>query len=424
MTSTFELDALLAELRPFCSVRVNGLHQEFDGLPPLSVEATVEAGNEQRVAEVLAHRERLSDEEFTARLDKDLCGRGEHWCAAEARRARYEEERLRGELARERSAWDRLQEETCRLREELERVAANRAELVEDVASAVAERDAKHAEVIRLRQDAGRLADEVQVLIQRRVLDARSPAGDALLDFREPPRSERGDRLVELEDALSAERVEAIRLRLDVEAERARTEMAEQTRDGLLEENARLRAALKGLSGEKWWPDRQSRGPCWCAYNSADWFDHAPGCKRAAEALAEEKPSEQLSKAICLWCGESHPPEDGQMVEHQECPKHPMSELERENDRLREALKPFANIASDPRIDVAHAGVVVPAEDCKRAAEVATPVGGPQSSSPGGSRPRGCCFCGMGPWSGRAPQPHPERSPFAAASAPGEPRGA
>lgn len=56
MTWAFDLDALLAELRPFCSVRVNELHQEFDGLPPWSVEATVEAGNEQRVAEVLAHR--------------------------------------------------------------------------------------------------------------------------------------------------------------------------------------------------------------------------------------------------------------------------------------------------------------------------------------------------------------------------------
>lgn len=91
--------------------------------------------------------ERMSDEEFTARLDQDLCGRGEHWCAAEARRARYEEERLQDELKRERSAWDRLQEETCHLREELERVAANRAELVEDVASAVAERDAERARV-------------------------------------------------------------------------------------------------------------------------------------------------------------------------------------------------------------------------------------------------------------------------------------
>lgn len=289
--------------------------------------------------------ERMSDEEFTARLDKDLCGRGEHWCAAEARRARYEEERLRGELARERSAWDRLQEETCHLREELERVAANRAELVEDVASAVAERDAERALVRQLREESARRLRGLK---------------DAEATLR-PDGLPTGHR-----DLWSAAEY---RMR-ELDAERARARMVEQTRDGLLEENASLRAALKGLSGTKWWPDKQSRGPCWCAYNSADWFDHADGCKRAAEALAEEKPSEQPSKAICLWCGESHPPEDGQMVEHQECPKHPMSELERENDRLREALKPFANIASDPRIDVAHVGVVVPAEDCKRAAEV------------------------------------------------------
>lgn len=34
-------------------------------------------------------------------------------------------------------------------------------------------------------RDADRLADEVQVLVQRRKIDSRSPAGDALLDYRE-----------------------------------------------------------------------------------------------------------------------------------------------------------------------------------------------------------------------------------------------
>lgn len=51
------------------------------------------------------------------------------------------------------------------------------------------------AELLRLRCDAGRLGDEVQALIQRKVIDVRSPAGDALLDFRDPPRTARGDRL-------------------------------------------------------------------------------------------------------------------------------------------------------------------------------------------------------------------------------------
>ncbi|HKP08326.1 MAG TPA: hypothetical protein VJU58_13820 [Microbacterium sp.] len=58
-----------------------------------------------------------------------------------------------------------------------------------------------------------RLADEVAVLVRRRVIDARSPAGDALLDYRDPPTTARADRLAEIERAhaaLSAE-VEAMR---------------------------------------------------------------------------------------------------------------------------------------------------------------------------------------------------------------------
>jgi hypothetical protein len=43
------------------------------------------------------------------------------------------------------------------------------------------------------------LADEVAVLVRRGVLDSRSPAADALLDFRDPPSSPRADRLAELE---------------------------------------------------------------------------------------------------------------------------------------------------------------------------------------------------------------------------------
>lgn len=43
------------------------------------------------------------------------------------------------------------------------------------------------------------LADEVAVLVDRKVIDSRSPAADALLDYRNPPRSPRSDRIVELE---------------------------------------------------------------------------------------------------------------------------------------------------------------------------------------------------------------------------------
>jgi hypothetical protein len=87
----------------------------------------------------------------------------------------------------------------------------------------VRERDALRAEVERLRQIAStfdkrcgdRLADEVDVLVCRKVIDSRSPAADALLDYRNPPTSERSERLTVIEaerDALRARlaRVEPI----------------------------------------------------------------------------------------------------------------------------------------------------------------------------------------------------------------------
>jgi hypothetical protein len=43
------------------------------------------------------------------------------------------------------------------------------------------------------------LADEVNVLVRRKIIDSRSPAADALLSYRDPPASPRGDRLAELE---------------------------------------------------------------------------------------------------------------------------------------------------------------------------------------------------------------------------------
>jgi len=42
------------------------------------------------------------------------------------------------------------------------------------------------------------LADEVAVLVKRGVIDSRSPAADALLDYRNPPSSPRADRLAAL----------------------------------------------------------------------------------------------------------------------------------------------------------------------------------------------------------------------------------
>lgn len=43
------------------------------------------------------------------------------------------------------------------------------------------------------------LADEVAALIRNKVLDPRSPAGDALLDYRNPPSTPRADRLAKAE---------------------------------------------------------------------------------------------------------------------------------------------------------------------------------------------------------------------------------
>lgn len=46
---------------------------------------------------------------------------------------------------------------------------------------------------------AERLADEVAALIQQGRIGSRSAAGDALLDYRNPPRNPRSDRIAELE---------------------------------------------------------------------------------------------------------------------------------------------------------------------------------------------------------------------------------
>lgn len=45
------------------------------------------------------------------------------------------------------------------------------------------------------RRCADALADEVDVLIKRRMIDSRSPAADALLDYRDPPRTPRSEEL-------------------------------------------------------------------------------------------------------------------------------------------------------------------------------------------------------------------------------------
>lgn len=50
------------------------------------------------------------------------------------------------------------------------------------------------------------LADEVDLLVRKKVIDSRSPAADALLDYRNPPTSPRSDRLLDVEWALARAR--------------------------------------------------------------------------------------------------------------------------------------------------------------------------------------------------------------------------
>ena len=55
--------------------------------------------------------------------------------------------------------------------------------------------------------DAEALAYEVAVLVRSRAIDPRSPAGDALLCYRDPPSSERADRLAAADRKLGALRL-------------------------------------------------------------------------------------------------------------------------------------------------------------------------------------------------------------------------
>ena len=73
------------------------------------------------------------------------------------------------------------------------------------------------------RRAADALADEVEVLVKTGVIDSRSPAGDALLDYRDPPSSDRADRLEQLQfnyDVLAG-RLRDVRDRLLDEAQKS-----------------------------------------------------------------------------------------------------------------------------------------------------------------------------------------------------------
>lgn len=189
----------------------------------------------------------------------------------------------------------------------------------------------------------------------RSAADLRLGLGDMIIEARRARRAEHDLQgqllLVRVELAgVRAEKerlqTEVMRLQLDVEAERARTEMVEQTRDGLQEENARLREALKPFSAQAQLLDGyEGSAPDLLVQMGIT----ADDCKRAAGALGQPqaqenaKPPEQPGQALCLWCGEALPlrtPETfGQIVEHLErCSKHPMRELEQTSRQMAKAI--------------------------------------------------------------------------------------
>jgi hypothetical protein len=47
------------------------------------------------------------------------------------------------------------------------------------------------------------MADAVDVLVRTKVIDARSPAADALIDYRNPPTTPRSDRILDLESTIT-----------------------------------------------------------------------------------------------------------------------------------------------------------------------------------------------------------------------------
>lgn len=89
----------------------------------------------------------------------------------------------------------KLQAENAALRERL----ADRERFCVEAGNQLERAELERDEARAWRQCADHLADEVNVLVRRRVVDMRSPVADALLDYRYPPASPRGDRLAELE---------------------------------------------------------------------------------------------------------------------------------------------------------------------------------------------------------------------------------
>lgn len=99
-------------------------------------------------------------------------------------------------------------------------------------------------ELRNTKRDADRLADEVAVLVRRDVIGSRSPAADALLDYRDPPSSERADRLAHLEREVERVAAERDRMYSNNQALYKIVGELKHLRDEAIAQNDGLRRAL------------------------------------------------------------------------------------------------------------------------------------------------------------------------------------
>lgn len=127
------------------------------------------------------------------------------------------------------------------------------------------------------------LADEVAVLVERKAIDSRSPAADALLDYRDPPRSVRADRIATLEGKLAAAEARAAQAHNDAleEAARIADRIAREAQDRLARMGGRADSA-------QIFAPKQAR---------------CPGCERTAILAEQTTPDGDLA-TVCHFCSE------------------------------------------------------------------------------------------------------------------------
>lgn len=180
-----------------------------------------------------------------------------------------------------------------------------------EVANLKDERDAAQKErdlaKLRLERDGGRLADEVAVLVRQRVVDQRSPVADALLDFREPPASERADRLVvlEKENTTLRERVATLEADRAIDSVLADEHSWRLTEAGL-HQLSLAEARVKELEAnvERQWKERQAlEHAAETRVRELEWSQPPPAQAQGVDTCgACGKPLESSRTAVCQTC--------------------------------------------------------------------------------------------------------------------------